>query len=279
MRAVYTIPINEKLEIKLPEKQTISLTPNIDIKLYNDQNTGYLQRILLKISNLEMEAVAPYLKDLVDKSSSRKLEFITHELTVYLASVIFIQTSIEVFDHNKIDLEYPEVFPETPEEEEILARYPPMRSSSVVTEWSVGGSIESEKIKEYFANPVAVNYYAAAKKTDNLFLQYEQFYKVIEYFFDKQQSLQQHPSPFDERVARHAGAFNPEYTEDVIKNIREIRNRCVHPRAKRGPLSPGALDAYETIMDNLPKVEKLAKLLLEHPPNDCPNEEQPAGDL
>lgn len=288
MRAVYTISIDEKPRIKKPgiklsETQTIPLAHNIKIKLYNDQKTGYLQRILIEISNLEVDAVAPYLEGLADTSSSRELESIAHKLTVYLANVLFKQTSIEVFDHNKIDLEYPEVLPETPEEEEILARHRPMRSGTLNTSWRILRSIEPEKIREYFANAVAVNHYAEAQKTGNPFRKYEQFYKVIEYFFDKEQPKQkscgQQPDSFVKRVSRYACTYDEQYTEDVIKNIREIRNRVVHPRARKGHLAPGDLTANKSITEYLLKIEKLAELLLDHPPHDRPNEEQPSDDL
>ena len=71
---------------------------------------------------------------------------------------------------------------------------------------------------------------------------------------------------FDERVSAHMFIIDARFTRATLKELRQLRNRCAHPNAHLGHLSPEDLIAVRQIKGSLQIIELLARLSLDNPP-------------
>ena len=193
-----------------------------------------------------------------------EIESIAFNMASFVANQIFVQTSIEVFDPFSILTYSPELIAETVEEEELLRNTPKLALCSLDGKFKILGKFDPEKYSSNLKISSAIAHFANSWRTSNPFIKFEQFYKVIESIYAKGKN--EKAEEFDQRVSEYISKFDSNYKPVVLKKLRQIRNRCVHPSSRRH-LSPEDLIATRSIRNSLREMERLARLSIDNPPN------------
>ncbi len=130
--------------------------------------------------------------------------------------------------------------------------------------YKILGKFDPQSYVSKFDISIAISHFANAWRASNPFQKFECFYKVIEYILKK--GRYEKAEDYDERVSLYAVGFDSSFTKDVLMKLRQIRNRSVHPN-QATHLSSGDLDAFYEVLSELKTIERLAKLLIDNPPN------------
>lgn len=182
------------------------------------------------------------------------------KLAAFISNSVLIETGVDAIDPYNVFNRSPLIEPETPEEEKAFEHSVKEAYDSLRLCLSTRDYFRPTKCVSHFSHSAPLAHYADGIRTVSPLLKFEQFWKVVEHFFiEKGKRL-------DVVVSAHASKFDPQFTEDKIKELRVIRNRCIHPRAHRGHLSPEDLFSMEYVRLALEPVRVLAHLLLTHPP-------------
>ncbi len=105
--------------------------------------------------------------------------------------------------------------------------------------------------------------FADGLRVTNPILKYEQFYKVLEHSFSERNIVGN--NALDKAVATYVTTFDSQFDECAVRRLRNVRNRCVHPR-QANHINPQNFSAVEELRSTLPAMEGLARILIEHPP-------------
>lgn len=197
-------------------------------------------------------------------SSYPELDAIAFNFATFLSNSIFIQTSIDPFDPFSILSTSPELIPQSPDEEEMIKLSKITAHSSFDGKFKILGKFDPEQYATNFKRSVPVAYFSEALRANNPFQKFECFFKVIESLFQKKKN--EKAKSFDLRISEYSTQFDKQFTTNVIRNLRQLRNRCVHPD-NNSHLSPEDLESFYLIRIELKTLQKLARLLLDNPPN------------
>lgn len=183
------------------------------------------------------------------------------EIATYISNKIFLDTGIDGLNPRLVLDNSPTILPENKEEENIIEKSKKKSFNSIDVELTITKSLEFKNLQEDIVHYKAISLYAESKRTKNDIQKYELLYKIIEYFFPDNKG-----DKLDKCVIKYCGEHNMNYeSEDFIKSIRILRNRCVHPNSK-GYISIEKIRDIEEVEKQLPKIEELVNLLLNHPP-------------
>lgn len=178
----------------------------------------------------------------------------------YLSNKIYVQTGVELLNPESVFSNSPDLFPETKDEEEELKKCSRNVSSLISTSCKIFNYLNLSDFSDGYALSEAYSFFADAKRVKSPFLQFEQIYKIVEYFFEG------NGDKFDKKVSEYTEPFNCKYNQNKIKELRELRNRCIHPKAKLGHVNSEDMDAVSEIRKELPILKDLGLLLLSNPP-------------
>ncbi len=104
----------------------------------------------------------------------------------------------------------------------------------------------------------ALTIYADARRLTESISKFREFYRVLEHFFPK------NGEDFDKAVSQYLVKFSPKFTEDTIRALRELRNKCSH--AKRDFITSADWEGLNQIRIEVNNLQEIAGLLLENPP-------------
>lgn len=182
------------------------------------------------------------------------------KIAMYIANKIFLITGIDEINPESVLYNSPSVIPENEREKEILEKNKKQGFRIIPASCNVVKSFKLEKFGEDIKYSKAITLYAEAKRTKSPFQKYELLYKVIEYFFPNKKG-----EKIDKAVSDYCKQYDPIYgSKDFMIAFRRLRNRCIHPDHKKHA-NPEDLASVREVVDMVPKIEKLVKLLLEHP--------------
>lgn len=255
MKAFYRIPIKAGGGVPVTTKIAPVQIGNAKIDWEMDGNNK-LSSIGLTISEAELR------RDSVGviHATYPELEETAFKAATYIANSILLHAGADVIDPEFVLLNTPELFPQTAEEETLFASSPKrceIALRALVVSWGV---LSSNEWVPGFEHSAALASFADGIRVSSPFLRYEQFYKVIEHFFSGERE------ELDEAVSSYASSHDPTFTKKLIEALRKLRNRCVHPQARHGHVSPESVASLSEVKSRLPQLESLARLLFRFPP-------------
>ena len=155
--------------------------------------------------------------------------------------------------------EAPAIAPENRTEEvEFETKYKSMWKVLKI-ESAIRGRFMPAGYRDGFRHSAAYGYVADSLRAASCFQQFELLYKVVEYFFEETSSAL--PGAVSAHVAPHDATFTPV----AIERLRSMRNRCTHPRARKGHINPENIAHAREVDAALPQMRRLSGLLLAHP--------------
>lgn len=216
---------------------------------------GHLEAIVLEFTGAEIRyndngAILPTYPELEEEA---------YRMANYLANRVFVQTAYDAFDPDQVLSETPEISPENVQEEnEFKTKYKSIWKALKIG-WAIHGLFEPATYGHGFNHSAAHGYYADGLRAASDFQQFELLYKVVEYFFQEDGHL------LDAAVSAHVIPHDATFTEDVVEQLRLLRNRSIHPRARKGHVNPQNIANVREVHAKLPQMKRLASLLLAYP--------------
>jgi hypothetical protein len=182
------------------------------------------------------------------------------KLATYLSNKIYTSTGIELCRPESVFFNPPCLVPETDEEKILLKNTPKLKKKHGETFFITYRPLDIKNLHFGFKFSQAYSFMADAKRVSSPFLKYEQYYKVIEFFFNGK------GLDFDRNVSSYIESIDSKYNLEKIKELRSLRNRCIHPNASKGHVNPENLEDINKIKYALNDLKNLAELLLRQPP-------------
>jgi len=255
LKVTYTIPIKQDAIPEWKDNLSPLLIDNKEIT-WNISKDGQLESLSISVTNQKIQTNDG---GIIDSHYDHLLPQI-FKVANYLSSRVYIQTMHDCLNPFDIFNSSPHLSPETEKEREIFAH----SARSVFVNASLGCKIHNfldpNQYVEDYCNSQVYSFIADAKRTSNPFICYEQYYKVLEYFFPGKKE------DFDDRVSNHAESLNAKYDIGKIKYFRNLRNRSVHAQARLGHLNPEDLKAVAEVKNALQDLQRLVMLLIANPP-------------
>lgn len=256
MRIIYHLPIKQGIKFFVS-----SLKPSIkidDVQVsWEVDNDGHLLFLKLGISGVE-----PRLNsEGVITSTYPEIKEKAFRVATYIANRFLCQTIVDAIDIEKIFSGSPETILETPDEEQKFSchRREVWKETSLL--FDILGSFKPDNYSAEYIHSIAFSFYADGLRVMHPFVRYEQFFKVIEYFFPFENKR------FDAEVSKYALQYDNRFHNGQIEALRTTRNRIVHPKAHKGHLNSSDMVAVNEVRSSLDLLHDLVKILLEHPPS------------
>ena len=253
--------------IKTKNNEQLSVPANTAAISINGCNVSWGVNEEGKLEKVIMDLIGrPIIQDDTGKifSSYPKIDAIAFNMATFLSNNIFIQTGIDAIDPYVILTNSPELIPESNDEEKLLKSTPKMAYTNLDAKIKILGKFDPQKYASSRNVSLAIAHLATAWRSINVLHKFECFFKVIETVFKKGRN--EKADDFDSRVSNYASKIDPGFTMDVIKNFRDLRNRCVHPD-NPAHLSPENIVAISEVRGSLKIMEKLARLSMDNPPS------------
>lgn len=254
MKVVYTIPVHSGVAIPVPPS-TPSLTVSSTAVSWKTTEGGHLEAVVLEFTGAEIRynengAIMPTYPELEEKA---------YRVANYVANRLYIQTAFDSIGAEFVLQEAPAISPESPHEENEFRTKFKAIWKAIGLGWATHGLFEPASYSHGFDHSAAWGYFSDAQRAASEFQQFELLFKVVEYFFPEESK------DLDVAVSAHISPHDASYTQTVIEQLRLLRNRCVHPRAKRGHVNPENIANIREVHASLPQMRQLASLLLSHP--------------
>lgn len=187
----------------------------------------------------------------------------------YVANVLRIETGADLIDPYQVVNSSPRIIPENQDEEREIAGSLSQVVASRNVLWSVRRNLSAtdwQRWKDVASSQqalTAVAHYADGLGITSPFAKYEQFFKVFEVFFPDLRGKK-----LDGAVSKHLTTYDESITLDMFTFHRELRIRSVHAEPHKGSrhLSSHRFDDILTLTAALPQLQRLAWLMLQHPP-------------
>ncbi len=199
-----------------------------------------------------------------------------------IANNVLFQTGVDAFAPSKVIKGYPNdmgnypssIDPETDDEKKELNRDNRRTvGNSLPTSWRILGKFDSSMYLARVAHSAGLANYADGIRAESPFVKYEQFYKVIEHFFpdpNRRHGGALQGNELDRAVSAHMVRIDSRFTQSKVKKLREVRIRSMHAHPYNtvgSHLSPQNMQDTQTLVQALPDLQDLARLLLERPPS------------
>jgi hypothetical protein len=222
MKVVYTLPVRPGVEIPVPSTTPALTLGNTTIEWKCDSSQN-LEAAVLEFSGIDIS----YTPEGSIEPAPPHVQEHAYRVASYLANRLYAQTSFDVVAPESVLLEAPRVLPETSAEEAEFSSTPRRMWTSIKLGSSIRGTFDPAQYMAGFYHSAAHGYYSDALRAATLFQKYELLYKVVEYFF-----AEEGPA-LDTAVSTYASTYAPTFTPGMVENLRLLRNRSVHPRARK----------------------------------------------
>jgi hypothetical protein len=216
---------------------------------------GHLEAVTLEFAGAEMRynengAILPTYPELEEEA---------YRVANFVADRLFVQTACDAIDPDEVFSEAPAIAPENANEEnEFKTKYKSIWKALKIG-WAAHGLFEPAAYGLGFNHSAAQGYFADALRSASNFQQFELLYKVVEYFFPEEGAA------LDAAVSAHITPHDATYTPTAVEQLRLLRNRSIHPRARRGHVNPQNIAHVKEVHAALPRMRQLASLLLANP--------------
>lgn len=254
MKVIYTLPVRSGPAIPVVLRIPVLTIDKMSVEWKTD-GAGNLEAAIVEFNGVDLSYT---LEGRIDPAPD-PLQEQAYRVANYIANRVYIQTSFDAIDPQCVLLETPNVFPENPNEETEFKRTPRRMWASVNVDYLIQGIFDPSPYDLGFEHSAAHGYYADALRTASLFQKFELLYKVVEYFFSEEGSA------LDTAVSAYVAAYDSSFTPQAVSELRLLRNRSVHPRARKGHVSPENIASVREVRASMRSLDKLAALLLEHP--------------
>ena len=188
-----------------------------------------------------------------------ELEEAAYRVANFVANRLFIQTAYDAIDLDQVLSEAPAISPENANEKNDFKTKYKSIWKALKFGWAIHGLFEPATYAHGFNHSAAHCYYADALRVASDFQQFELLYKVVEYFFPADGAA------LDAAVSAHVMSHDATFTPAVVEQLRLLRNRSIHPRARKGHANPQDIANVNEVHAKLPQMRRLASLLLAHP--------------
>lgn len=254
MKVVYTIRVRPGVAVPVP-LGTACLTIGTTAVNWKVTEGGHLEAVILELTGAEIRyndngAIMPTYPELEEE---------VYRVTNFVANQLLIQTGYDAIDPDQVLSEAPAISPENAKEENEFKTKHKLISKMLKYGWRIQGLFEPANYSHGFNHSAAHGYFADALRVASDFQQFELLYKVVEYFFPEDSTA------LDAAVSAHITSNDARYTPAVVEQLRLLRNRSIHPRARRGHVNPQNIAHVKEVRAKLPQMRRLASLLLAHP--------------
>lgn len=254
MKVVYKLPISKEHLIPVtPEIKSITLD-NVIIKWCIDDDRN-LEAVVMEFNGVDLS----YTPEGRIDPAPTQIQEQAYRIANFIANCIYMQTLHDTVDPEQTLLHAPEVFAENKDEEHEFRMTPRRMWASLNINYAIRNRLDPSSYNLSFNHSAAHGYYADALRAGSVFQKYELLYKVVEYFFSEEGPA------LDLTVSKYASNFDGRYTPEFVKYLRELRNKSVHPRARKGHVNPEHIASLSEVRSAMQPLDQLAKLLLKHP--------------
>ena len=194
-------------------------------------------------------------------TTNKQLDEKAFKIATYISNRIFLDTGIDGFDPETILYNSPSISPENEKEKEIIDKS--MKNGFHIAKGTatIVKLFQLKEFEEDIKYSKAIAFYADAKRTESSIQKYELLYKVIEYFFPNKTG-----KALDKVVSDYCKQYDQIYGDkSFIESFRRLRNRCIHPDNKKH-VNLEDLASIREVIEMVPKIEDLVRLLVENPP-------------
>jgi hypothetical protein len=254
MKVVYTIPVRHGVAVPVPPGAA-GLAIGSATVTWKVTDGGHLAALVVEFVGAELR----YNENGAILPTYPELEEAAYRIVNYVANRIFVQTASDPFDAEGVLAQAPANSPEGPDEEALFKTKYKSIWKALRFGWSTHGIFEPVAYPGGFNHSAAHGYYADALRAGSEFQQFELLFKVVEYFFAEDGAA------LDAAVSAHVTPHDPEYAAPTIEKLRLLRNRTIHPRARKGHVNPENIAQVREVHAELPRMRRLAELLLAHP--------------
>ena len=254
MKVVYTLSVRSGLAVPIAPGTPGLIVGKAAVGWKTDKEDN-LEAIVLEFSGVDLS----YTQEGSIVPAPAQLQEEAYRVANYIANRLYVQTSFDAIDPQSVLLKAPMVFPENSQEEAEFKTTPRRMWTSVKLGGSIRGTFNPGSYARSFDHSAAHGYYADALRAASLFQKFELLYKIVEYFFSEEGLA------LDTAVSAYVVAYDSTFTPDVVRNLRILRNRSVHPRSRKGHISPENIASVSEVRAGMRSLDKLAGLLLDHP--------------
>jgi len=259
MKVIYDMEVNQKRSIQVLD---LSLVEIEGCRVSFITEGGVIKSVSISVAGMDIIDNLANKTALVEQLIRDDVKEKVYRIACYIANRILIETNTDIIDPNLIFCYSPVLEAENNDEGDYLKTINQIQSNckigSLNTRQPV--SIELQSYPTCSHNSPIYNYYAEALRTNNPATKYELFYKVVEYFFEK--DLKNSVG----NVSSYCMPFDGRFDANTIQRLKDTRNRVTHPVAKLGHLNMEKLSDLAIVQKELPIIMDLAKLLIDNPP-------------
>lgn len=259
MKVIYRIPLKEKGLVLSHSGYRPYVIDGISVQweVGSETNLNYINLIM---SGIEIGM----LKELKQNDTNPKvLELRERMFNVisYIANRILIKKGQDLVDLDYVRIVPLDIYPEASDEDKYFPTGPIESSRPFLVRFNVINKelILPDDFEIGFKHSEAFANYADGIRVTSPFLRYEQFFKIVEYFFS-------HKDTFDREVSKHASKYDNRFSQEQIHHLKRIRHRSMHYHVYDGHLNPSDLAAVHEVEANLTLLRELVQLLLKYPP-------------
>ena len=255
MKIIYHLEAKE--EILLENDSLADFSVDIeDAEIVFQLDCGKIRSIKVIFNGLPLKYVNG---DIIDPYYPEK-RMIAYKIVSYIANRLLIQSGVDCFDPQEILNDNEQVLPETNEERLNWESKRKRISKSLKISYSIRGFANlSDYAAKYNYADVYSNF-ADGIRAKNLITKYVSLYKVIERFFDSTGEY------FDRAVSNYVSQFDPYFTDSKVRDLRILRNRCMHPTHNQGHITSDNIELMKQLAAGIKDLDKLARLLVERHP-------------
>lgn len=253
MRAEYRLPVRPGIKISIYDASPVCIDNN-QVAWVSEETSNYLQAVIIKIPSIQMcrDENGWILTDYPELSEK------AFKIALYIANRILIQTCVDAIDPEMVLRGSPQVFPETPEEEKEFKNSLRQLVKEFSMSWTIMGKFQPSCYSAGFEHLAAFALFADALRAVSPFQRFKQFYEVVEYFFPPKEGQ-------IESISEYAFKHDKRFTPEKVAELKDIRNRCTHPR-KKDYLHPGDPILVREVKAKVIEMQSLAEHLLNYPP-------------
>lgn len=214
-----------------------------------------LKEILFKVNGIRIT----YTDDNAIITDIPSVKNRVYKVCCYLVNRALLQTSSNLGDPSNILLSSPEVYPETDAEEEIFREIPRKKIQSFRLSWNITKRWNLTGYENGYEKSIIYSTFSDALRVNDEFLQYQQLYKVIEHCFSGS------GEKLDKKVSEFLLQYDSYFTEDIVRGLRDVRRRLVHPDSKGGHINKEVYGSYiREIREKYKVLHRACCILLEN---------------
>ena len=212
----------------------------------------YLEKIRVIISGLPMkweraDLIHPNYPETRDKA---------YRIIKYLVDRIHLQVMHKSFDLSRFENIKTIVTPETEEEKDNWSKFRKRIIANFEMPYSILGAADTSDYESGFKYAQAFSNLTDALNTDSPIIKFQRFYKVVETFFTT------HGTVLDSEISAFMRKYDPNFKPDDFQQLRDLRNRCIHPQHRKGHIASNDLSLSNELENRTKELKKIAELLL-----------------